>query len=303
MKIHIASDLHIDCAPQHPVHLPGGDILILAGDTFEARNLLRNVSAAAPYEQKVKWQDEATYECLRFVNEEFAKYRHVLFVLGNHEHYNGTVQKTAAKLQAAFPANATVLDRANVEIDGVVFVGTTLWTDFNHGDPLTHHIVGQGMNDFGRCITHREFYGASCQEHYRKFRTADAQDIHYRDRDYIDQIAKKNADKPVVVITHHAPTYQSIAPEYAAQTHMNGGYASDVSPLILCHDNIRMWIHGHVHSQFDYPVGNTRVLCNPRGYMGFETIARHFEVLEVDTGELHTDTQENTNDSTIDQGS
>ena len=31
-----------------------------------------------------------------------------------------------------------------------------------------------------------------------------------------------------------------------------------------------LWIHGHTHESFDYEIGKTRVICNPRGYAPIE---------------------------------
>jgi hypothetical protein len=51
---------------------------------------------------------------------------------------------------------------------------------------------------------------------------------------------------------------------------MNGGYASDLSEDILDNENIRVWVHGHMHDPVDYKIGETRVLANPRGYVPYE---------------------------------
>ena len=58
---------------------------------------------------------------------------------------------------------------------------------------------------------------------------------------------------------------------------MNGGYASDLSDLILDNPQIKFWTHGHIHTQFDYMIGTTRILCNPRGYAGYERRAQEFD--------------------------
>jgi hypothetical protein len=93
---------------------------------------------------------------------------------------------------------------------------------------------------------------------------------------------------PVVVVTHHAPSKLSIKPKYQHDQLMNGGYSSDLSEFILDHPEIRVWTHGHTHDTFDYTVGDTRVLCNPRGYAGYEERAEEFQVLEfeVDSADL-----------------
>jgi hypothetical protein len=63
---------------------------------------------------------------------------------------------------------------------------------------------------------------------------------------------------------------------------MNGGYRSDLGDFILDRPQIRVWIHGHMHDNFDYQVGSTRVVCNPRGYSGYEQQAENFQLLHVE---------------------
>ena len=64
---------------------------------------------------------------------------------------------------------------------------------------------------------------------------------------------------------------------------MNGGYCSDLSETILDNENIKYWVHGHVHDDFDYTIGETRVACNPRGYAKYEQRVHTFalKTLEV----------------------
>jgi Icc-related predicted phosphoesterase len=87
---------------------------------------------------------------------------------------------------------------------------------------------------------------------------------------YISDQLSRASDRRVVMVSHHAPSFRSIDPRYRAQREMNGGYASDLSNLILDNPKIKLWIHGHTHSPHDYMIGDTRVLCNPRGYVGVE---------------------------------
>jgi Icc-related predicted phosphoesterase len=86
---------------------------------------------------------------------------------------------------------------------------------------------------------------------------------------YFRDVIDAAKDQKVVVVGHHAPTYQSIHPKYVKEREMNGGYASDLSEFILDRPQIRLWTHGHVHNFSDYMVGDTRVFCNPRGYVGY----------------------------------
>ena len=64
---------------------------------------------------------------------------------------------------------------------------------------------------------------------------------------------------------------------------MNGGYHSDLSEFILDNPQIKLWTHGHTHEDFDYMIGSTRVVCNPRGYINYESRANNWKlkVMEV----------------------
>jgi hypothetical protein len=143
-------------------------------------------------------------------------------------------------------------------IEGVLFVGGTLWTDMNRGDPLTLHAIGDMMNDF-RVIRNDELG-------YTKLRPSHVAERHRKTVGYIKQIVDANRDNKCVVVGHHAPSFQSIAEQYKHDTLMNGGYASDLSEFILDRPQIKLWTHGHMHQTFDYMIGETRVVCNPRGY-------------------------------------
>ena len=81
-----------------------------------------------------------------------------------------------------------------------------------------------------------------------------------------------------VVVGHHAPCKASTHPKYIDDTMMNGAYSSDLSDFILDRPCIKLWVHGHMHDTFDYMVGSTRVVCNPRGYYGHEEQADRFEL-------------------------
>jgi predicted phosphodiesterase len=67
-----------------------------------------------------------------------------------------------------------------------------------------------------------------------------------------------------------APSFASVNKKYAHEKTMNGAYASDLSEFILDNENIKVWVHGHMHDPVDYMIGDTRVVSNPRGYIGHE---------------------------------
>jgi Icc-related predicted phosphoesterase len=128
----------------------------------------------------------------------------------------------------------------------------------NKGDPLTQHAISDMMNDF-RVIRNDELG-------YTKLRPSHVAERHRKTLGYIKQIIDANKDKKCVVVGHHAPSFQSIGEQYKHDTLMNGGYASDLSEFILDRPQIKLWTHGHMHQTFDYMIGETRVVCNPRGY-------------------------------------
>jgi len=100
--------------------------------------------------------------------------------------------------------------------------------------------------------------------------------------EYIKTVVGEQHDRKFVVVGHHTPSMQSCHPRYRDDQIMNGGYHSDLSEFILDRPQIKLWTHGHTHELFDYMIGDTRVVCNPRGYAGHEDIADTFELKIVD---------------------
>jgi hypothetical protein len=89
-------------------------------------------------------------------------------------------------------------------------------------------------------------------------------------------------DQKFVVVGHDAPSKLSTHPRYQKEEIMNGGYSSDLSEFIMDHPQIKLWTHGHTHEEFDYMIGSTRIVCNPRGYDGHENRADEFKLKFVE---------------------
>lgn len=268
MRVNVISDLHLEFGD---LELPGGDVLVLSGDACESRTLRKykydpiNLLGDAPNGKRL---DRAA----RFFNEEVTKYRRCVYVMGNHEHYHGKFHKTQHELIAEMPDNVEVLERQTTEIDGVLFLGATLWTSCNKADPMTFMVLKNGMNDY-RAITYHD----SPRSVYRKLNPQDTLSVYSDTVQYFRIVAEQNRDKKIVVCTHHAPSFQSVHDDYKHDRDMNGGYASDLSEFILDHENILFWTHGHMHDPSDYMIGQCRVICNPRGYVGYEQRTREFD--------------------------
>jgi hypothetical protein len=250
--------------------LPGGDVLVISGDVCESRTLRKYKYDVHNLLGDNGVEGKRLDRAARFFQEECTKYRHVIYVMGNHEHYHGKFQKTWHELIAEMPDNVQVLEKESFEIDGVVFIGATLWTDCNKGDPMTHMVLKNGMNDYRAITTHMNGI-------YRKLDPKDTHEDHIRAKEYIKTIAELNRDKQIVVCTHHAPSYQSVHEHYKHDREMNGGYASDMTEFIMDQENIKFWTHGHMHDPSDYMIGQCRVICNPRGYYGYEQRVNEFD--------------------------
>jgi hypothetical protein len=269
MKINVISDLHLDIAD---LVLPGGDVLILSGDICEARHLKRDMYNPDIVLLPNERADQRPDRFYRFFEEECSKYREVVMVLGNHEHYGFQYQKTYPHIAANLPDNIVLLENQTHTIDDVVFVGATLWTDMNQEDDLTMFHMKSMMNDYRQITMFNEVKNI-----YHRLQPERTVADFYRSRDYIRTVVEGQHDKKFVVVTHHAPTKMSTHPRYTHDTLMNGAYSSDLSEFILDHPQIKLWTHGHTHDPFDYMVGSTRIVCNPRGYKNYEERADLFD--------------------------
>ena len=90
------------------------------------------------------------------------------------------------------------------------------------------------------------------------------------------------ADQKFVVVTHHCPSEQSVHDKYKGDILMNGGFRSNCDDFISYRPQIKLWMHGHTHEDFDYVLGETRVVCNPRGYVNHENRAGYFQLKYID---------------------
>ena len=236
MKLHILPDLHLSVGGMdHP--RTDADVVVLAGD------IARPAAAAA-------W-------ALGFD-------RPVLYVIGNHEFYGGSLPEVRAEFRRLFEgSHVHLLDNDVLELGGVRFIGSTLWTDFRANGDGPHAAeamrkAAEFMYDFKRV---------------RRDATADAPILTPEDTVRLfnahthwlaEQLAQPHGG-PTVVITHHAPSLGSIHPRFAGSP-FNAAFVSAAEHL-LDGERAALWIHGHTHDSYDYRVNGTRVLCNPRGYV------------------------------------
>lgn len=282
MKVSIASDLHLEFQDVELENKDNSEVLILAGDIMVAQDVRRYPFNDTRLDNGSKVQ-KRSWAYQRFFREVVDRWKHVIYVAGNHEHYEGVFNRTDEIIRenlAHIGSNVHYLHNDCLHVDDVVFVGGTLWTDLNRYDSLTAFHLSRMMNDntMIRC------YGVDGRQgNYRKLQPRDTLGCHHKTTQYLKFIASEHRDKKLVVVSHHAPTFQSISPHYRGDHLMNGGYASDLSDLILDNENIKLWVHGHTHDDFDYMVGDhTRVICNPRGYAKYEVRTETFEIKTVE---------------------
>ena len=93
---------------------------------------------------------------------------------------------------------------------------------------------------------------------------------HRRCVDFIVEQLKIHKDKKTVVMTHHMPSAACIDPKYAG-SFMNPGFYTDLDWILEDHSP-DVWVHGHTHSSIDKIVKNTRIICNPRGYVTYRGV-------------------------------
>lgn len=229
MKIKLLSDLHLEFSP---FQLPysGEDILILAGD------ISPNMKTTVEFISKHLLQ----YPSLK-----------ILYVLGNHDYYGRSISKTHKFWESVNIDRFFYLQNTSIVIDGIRFFGTTLWTDMNNYDLKTISAASEYINDY-RYIK---------KPNYKKITPTDTYIIHNESKIALIKCLDESVE-PVAIISHHLPSYKSIAEKYK-NFPATGTFASHLDDIVK---RAIVYFHGHTHTSFDYFIDKTRVVCNPRGY-------------------------------------
>ena len=234
MQLAILSDLHLTVADM-AAPVSDADVVILAGDI------------ARP-QQAIAWASQFSVP--------------VIYVPGNHEYYGGSLTGTLASLRAlAAGTNVHILEKDDIILDGVRFLGCTLWTDFRLSSTPEEREVAINMaselvRDFSR-IKMDEISDAL-------FTPLMSRQIFDASLTWLEQQFALPFSGTTVVVSHHAPTTGSIHPRYAGSP-LNACFVSDIAEK-LEEWSPALWVHGHLHDSSDYQVKNTRVVCNSRGY-------------------------------------
>lgn len=254
----------------------------MAGDIFSAFSL-------SPRRQDAESRS-ARKRAEKFCQNELSQYQRVLYVMGNHESYRETIEATPGILReflAKHAPNTQLLDNEMVEIDGVAFLGTTLWARCGVGVGANEWLIGNGMRDFERinttAIADFSEQMRISRDGTRRFRPADANRLHQLNKLWLAETAPR--DRPVVVITHHAPSFQSGRANEFGEAYMDDAYCGNLVDFFLERPNIKLAVHGHTHRNEHYRIGETLVIANQRGYFPMEPSSRKFDpsAEDVDT--------------------
>jgi Icc-related predicted phosphoesterase len=305
LRIGLATDLHIEFGPITLNNTENADVLILAGDICVTRHFV---------DGKPSYQQRRAQEYRTFFDHVTKEFPHVVYIAGNHESYGGDVAKTLDILREHLVYdNLHILEKQTWHHAGIGFVCGTLWTDMNASDPVTITACKSGMNDFreirnsARMVPRQvpvyktnpdytadgvngtqyleDANGNLVVDSYKHkqepgiWSPQDSVADHVAMLDHIDH-ATCNPGR-YIVVGHHAPSERSVH-EYYKGDRLNGAFRTELDEFIKSRPQIELWVHGHMHNSSDYYIGSTRVVCNPRGYIGHEAQADRFELKYIE---------------------
>ena len=294
MKIALASDVHLEFGQLEIKNTENADVLILSGDICVAKDLNDRADINILGESHKSNRYHAFFQKC---SEEF---KNVIYIAGNHEHYHGDFAISIPRIREklAYLPNIHFLDKEFIAFDDVTFIGGTLWTDMNKEDPNTLYSIKRHMNDYqiiknsdrevsikspiyeikeDGSTDYTKILSYHRQTRAATFCPEDSVEDHKAMLNFIHETAVGVQEK-FVVVGHHSPSKLSTKPQYEDDVIVNGAYSSDLSEFILDHPQIKVWTHGHTHHKFDYNIGSTRIICNPRGYIDYEPDADFFEL-------------------------
>lgn len=249
MKIWILSDLHLRAPFRPPI--PNADVCVVAGDVCEGIG-----------------------HALHWLSSTVGHRMPVVFVPGNHEFYGSSVAEellgARRDIAAGLYPGVHLLDDEAIDLDGVRFIGSTLWTDYAltaggkdkaDAEREIAHAMAAGE---GLLVDHRTI-SVLVGDKRRRWLASDAREAHAWSRAFLEEALDVPFDGATVVVTHHAPHPGSISSRFVGSA-LNPSFISDLTETIA-RGRPDLWVHGHVHSSHDYVVGATRIVANPRGYI------------------------------------
>ncbi len=264
MKIQLLSDLHLEVHPQFvPEPAPDADLLVLAGDIGSYQNdsqVAGDNFGLERFSPLPQWGDWPTP---------------VVFVPGNHEYDMQDFDAAHDRLRRTCDRLGLLwLERETLVLDGVRFVGTTLWSDF---DALADH---EQCTDLTRRLRLRQKAFRAANFYLAKTGTTRAgtpwlaepmREQALACMAWLEDALDRPFDGPTVAITHFAPSLRSADPRYGLAPG-TAGFCNALDHLL---PRATLWLHGHLHAPSDYTVQGQqadgtpwqcRVVANPLGY-------------------------------------
>lgn len=276
MKIQLLSDLHLECFKKNleypQISKTDADTVVLAGDIGEG---LTGVEYAI--EQSIQLNKD------------------IIYVPGNHEYYGQNMAVFKKQLfNSTKGTQVHLLDNSSIVINGIRFIGATLWTNFGNGNKELMKSAFMRINDY-RTIRATQWWGKRNRYELgvRRIRHSDisvgyflpetAFDEHKQSIEYLKQELDKSFNGKIVVVTHHAPSWKSIEELVTSKLAFEekrwvsrlkddfgivyvAGYASNLNSFIAKYSkNINLWLHGHTHVKLDYELCGIRIVSNPSG--------------------------------------
>lgn len=242
MKIRVWSDLHLEFSGYKFDHIwkPAPEdkdiVLILSGDISTGKSAFTFIEALSQ------------------------SFKYVLYICGNHEFYEHHIEKVHkdwVEIEESIP-NFHFLNNDQRILDGVRFIGGTMWTSLDDGDYIVKANAHRVMNDYKKII---------------KDGTALTPDKviaeHDKFMDFLTVKLEEEFDGPTVVMSHHSPG--NVERSARRKDLLQYAYYAEIEQFIGNHPEIKLWTHGHTHNNEDYMINETRVICNPFGYYEYDT--------------------------------
>lgn len=264
VNIQLLSDLHLESNPHFKaMPIPGADLLVLAGDigSYQKGSLLDELNISA--------FGLARFSPLPVARGGAGWPTPVFFLPGNHEYDGLEFAEAHARLRETCERLGLVwLEREVVELQGIRFVGSTLWTDF---DALAAAEAASGNLTLGEQLKAREKAFRAANFYLSRHHTfqngqpmlAEAvRELGLQSQAWLGQALAKPFDGPTVVVTHFAPSLLSADPRYGLAPG-TAGFCNALDDLL---GQVQLWLHGHLHCPSDYVKNGCRVVANPLGY-------------------------------------
>lgn len=276
MKLYYGSDLHLEFekGAKHTIDVPEGDVLVLAGDVY------------------TPWYQGQAKAAVResFFAEVSEKFKTVLYIMGNHEHYGGYFVQTDNLIceQLEKFKNIYLMNGNYHQVENVLFYGTTFWTDCRGSHPEVMWDVQRNMNDYTeiRYSEDRMDYTSGQYNGYSKRSRLLASDTvnenHYARKGLTAFLSKaEEQDLYPVVIAHHHPSFACVEEMYRLDN-LSYAYANTGLDDLLVMAPKHHWICGHMHKQDQIEIGNATVCTHARGYIGYESSANQYTFATLD---------------------